>query len=226
MTAKPRAPEGPASIVDSLQSEVSAEASPLLAFLIAHAAKIAALIVLFIVGIGVYWFYASHSEGRQAEEYLEFGKIQVISDPKLRLEKLEAFVTSAPESVKRSAWFAMLDAAHPLEDMEKVYSSWSAIREFDTSMLVTASLGMANSLSARKQYREALEVLDSLTGKLKPLDIANVNIHIVLLAELLGDYKRAIEACDVIIREPSVEPIEVKLWVQKKAELEQKLPAE
>jgi hypothetical protein len=44
----------------------------------------------------------------------------------------------------------------------------------------------------------------------------------LLLAETLGDYPRAVAACDVLSAASAANPVEAKIWGQKKAELEQK----
>lgn len=220
MTAKPA--QQPDTLVTSLQSEVAAEASPLLTFLVAHAAKIVLGIVLFIAAIGGYWFFSAQSESKRLEEVKELGQILIVSDPKLRLEKLEAFVTSAPASVQGAAWFEILNTAASLQDNAKIYAAWERISQLDASLRVPAGLGMANALAAQGKQREALDVLTGLSVGAQSPDVMNVQPQIILLAELVGDYKQAVAACDVLMTVPGANPEETKIWGQKKAELEQK----
>lgn len=209
----------PAGLVDSLQSEVAAEASPLMSFLLAHSAKIALCLVLFIVAIGGYWFYSWKSEGARREEAAELGKILVISDPSIRMERLQNFIGSAPDSVKRSAWFSMLETASLLEDNQKLYDAWKAISEMDRNIKVPATLGMANALTAQDKYAEALTLLDSISSDLRQVEATEVNIRIALLAELQSDYTRALKACDAVTSDPLLDPAEARLWGQKKDDL-------
>lgn len=218
MTAKPV--QQPDSLVSSLQSEVALEASPLLAFLVTHAAKIAVGIVLFILAIGGYWFYSSHMENRRVEESKALGQLMIISDPRMRLEKLEAFLPDAPASVQGAAWFAVLDASIALQDNDKIYAAWERISKLDPNMAVPAALGMSSALAAEGKNKEALTVLEGLALTPQSLDFFNVQTHIALLSELLGDYKRAAAASDALSSAPGIDPNEGKFWAQKKAELE------
>lgn len=206
-------------LVDSLQSEVADEASTLLSFLVAHAGKIAAAIVIFIAAIGGYWFYESHSAGNRAAEAAELGKILVISDPGMRMERLEAFVKDAPESVRRSAWFSILETASVLEDNDKLYQAWKAIGDMDAAIKLPAALGMANALTAQEKYKEALELLEGFATSAPDSGSAQLNIRIALLAEMQGDYARAARACEAVAADPMLDPAELKLWTQKKEEL-------
>lgn len=228
MSAKAvKQPSTPAQqgLVDSLQSEVADEASPLLSFLVAHAAKIAVAIVLFIAAIGGYWFYESRSESGRVAESAELGKILVISDPSMRMERLETFVKSAPESVRRAAWFAVLETASVLEDNDKLYQAWKAIGDTDAAIRLPAALGMANALTAQEKYKEALDLLSAAASTPPGSESAQLNIRIVLLAEMQGDYARAVRACEAVTADPLLDPTELKLWAQKKDELTARLTA-
>lgn len=234
MTAKPRqqstaaqssAPGQPGSLMGNIQAEVAAEASPMLLFLTKNAKSIAVFIILFIAGIVGYWFYAAEAEKSRQEEILSLGKILLLSDQKTRLEQLEGFVASAPDSVKREAWFSIMEAATQLKDYPKVYAAWEKIKDFDPDIRVTATIGMADALSAQEKYKEALALLDGISGKLKSPDIAPVNSRIVLLAENLEDYARAMTACDALLGLPGSQ-MDVAMWSQKKTVLEQKAAKE
>lgn len=206
-------------IVGSLQSEVAAEASPLLTFLVAHAAKIAAAIVLFILAIGGYWFYESQSHSNRIAESAELGKILVVSDPAARMERLEAFVKTAPDSLKSSVWFAILETASVLEDNDKLYQAWKAVSAMDSAIKLPAALGMANALTAQEKYQEALALLDGVSATAPGSESAQINIRIALLAEMQGDYARAMRACEAVTTDPLLDPNELKLWTQKKEDL-------
>ena len=223
MTAK-QAIQPEAGLVGSIQSEVATEASPLMAFLLTHARKIALALVVFIVAIAGYWVYEWQQGKTRVEDAKALGQIMVISDPAMRLEKLEGFIANAPASVRRAAWFGVMEASLALGDNEKLYNAWREIRGIDSSLKVTATLGMANAKAAQANYAEALTLLDGIAPGLSGADLINVNTRIVLLSELTGDYSRAIRACDAIIGAPEIGE-EVKFWVQKKAALQQASPA-
>ncbi len=228
MTAKPvQQPASQTGLVDSLQAEVAVEASPLMLFLIAHARKIALALLLFILAIGAYWLYDSQAEKIAREEAQTLGALLIITDPVTRLERLEAFVPSAPASVKREAWFALARAAGQNNAHAKAYAAWENIRSFDPSLKGTASLGMANALAMQEKHAEALALLSGVVADLKGAEAVNANIRISLLAEAVGDYARAIAACDAILASPegSSDPRTVNQFGQKKAELEDRLAA-
>lgn len=229
MTAKKR-PDSPAqpfstaqpdSLLGSLQAEVSAEASPFLLFLTRHARSLVIVIALCIAGIVGYWIYASQAEKGRYEDTLSYGKILLIADPKTRLEQLESFAGTAPGSVKKAVWFSIMETAGELKDYDTVYRAWKAISDFDPGIHVIAVVGMSDALSVQKKDKEALELLESVSGKLKSHEILLVNARIVLLAENLGDYDKAMAACDTLISKSS-DPKDMSMWMQKRAVLEQK----
>lgn len=206
-------------LVGSLQHEVASEASPLLGFLVSHAATIAVGIIVFIAAIGGYWFYQSQSDGKRTVETAELGKIMIISDPTMRMERLEAFLENAPESTRRSVWFAIIDTASALEDNERLYRAWKAVSEMDATIRLPAMLGMANALTAQEKYKEALDLLVEAAASPPGSESAQINIRIATLAEMQGDYARAIQACDAVIGDPLLDPVEVTLWSQKRTAL-------
>ena len=229
MTAKMR-PDTPAqpfstaqadSLLGSLQAEVSAEASPFLIFLTRHARSIALVIALCIAAIVGYWVYASQAEKGRYEDTLSYGKILLIADPRTRLEQLEAFADKAPGTVRKAVWFSIMDAAGEVQDYDRVYRAWKAISDFDPGIHAIAVVGMADALSLQKKDKEALDLLESASGKLKNHEIPLINARIVLLAENLGDYDKAMAACDTLISKSS-DPKDMSMWMQKRAVLEQK----
>ncbi|MDR0827940.1 MAG: hypothetical protein LBN33_08730 [Desulfovibrio sp.] len=229
MTAKPARPanlaakpESPDSLVDSLQSEVASEASPLLRFLLARARLIAtAAVILIACGAG-YRFHAARTESRIAEETESLGRILVISSPVMRLEKLEAFLADAPASVKSGAWLAIMEAANLTGDNEKIYKAWEWISKAEPSLKVPAAMGMSGALAAQEKYREAIDALEAVAGGLKGGEAGNVYSRMVILAELLGDYKRAVAACDSLAGAGG-DTADAMFWTQKKLDLEEKI---
>lgn len=218
MAAKP---EQTPSVLTTLQSEVSSEASPMLQFLVRHAVTIVIIFLLFIAAIAGYWIYSWQSGKQSASDARALGAVLVISHPAQRLGKLEEYLASAPESMKGAAWFAAMESARQLNDYPKLYEAWQAISALDPSLKVTAGLGMASALSGQGKAKEALALLDGLSANLSQADSMLVNSQIVSLAEALGDYTRALAACDALTKLPDT-IADVNFWTQKKAELELK----
>jgi tetratricopeptide (TPR) repeat protein len=234
MTAKPaqqpvqpNQPTHPAGLVDSLQADVAAEASPLMLFLIEHARKIAIILALFVLAIIGYWFYAAHAEKAAAADSQRLGAILIISDPAMRLERLEALVPNAPATIRNEAWFALANAATQMQNYPKAYAAFERIRGFDPALKGTAALGMANALAQQEKYAEALGLLNAALPELKGPEAINANIRIILLAEVTKDYARAIAACDAILATPEAagDISAMNRFGQKRAELQEKLSA-
>jgi len=226
MAAKPaQQPTHPAGLVDSLQAEVADEASPLMLFLIEHARKIAIALALCILTIIGYWFYSSHANKVALVDAQRLGAILIISDPAMRLERLEAFVPSAPASLKHEAWLALANAAVQMQDYPKAYAVFERIRGFDPALKATATLGMANALAQQEKNAEALSLLNAALPDLKGPEAINANIRIILLAEVIGEYARAIAACDAILATPEAagDISAMNRFGQKRAELQAKL---
>lgn len=216
-------PEHNPSVLSTLQSEVSSEASPMLQFLVRHARSIVFGILLFIVAIVGYWVYSWQAGKQHTANTRDLGVILIISDAEQRLSKLEAYIPSAPESLKGAAWFAVLESARQLKNYPKIQAAWQAIGELDPSLKVTASVGKASALAAQNKYKEALDALSGLSNLSQP-DSFIVNPRIIAYAEVAGDYDRAIAACDAQLKlaDSTLDP---NVWLQKKAELEKKKAA-
>ena len=211
------------SLMGSLQGEVAAEASPMLQFLIDHARLIAIGVVLFIVAILGYWVYASNQQSAKAEQQLEFGRLVTGKTGAARIAALEEYMKTAPASLHSAAWFAIAETAQQEKDYAKAYTAWEQIAKVDPSIRITATLAMAQALVEQGKDAEALKLLDSISSGLGVNDLVNVNSRIAILAENLGQYDRAIAACEVITSNPSVG--DTSFWVQKIAVLQKKAAA-
>lgn len=217
-------PEQTSSVLSTLQAEVSAEASPMLQFLARHARSIVIVFLLFIAAIIGYWVYSWQSGKQTSADIRELGSLLIITDPTTRLSKLDDYLRSAPEKMRPSAWFAALEAAREAGNQEKVRSAWQAIATLDAKLGNMAALGTASSLASQDKYQEAAAVLAKAVAGAKGAEAALLNMQLVLYAEVAGDYKRALEACDALVRLQD-ESVESRFWEQKKAALEQKTAA-
>ena len=217
-------PENNPSLLGTIQGEVSAEASPFLQFLIDKARLIAAAVVLFIVAIVGYGFYSSSQKSAKAEQELEFGRLVTGKTGAGRIAALEEYIKTAPAELRGAAWFAIAEAAQQEKDWAKSYAAWEQVAKLDDSIRVTATLAMAQALVEQNKENEALDLLDSISGKLGPYDMINVHGRIAVLAENMGKYDRAIAACEAIIANP--EAGDNSFWTQKIAVLRQKAAQE
>ena len=214
-------PEQAPSLLTTLQAEVASEASPVLRFLVRHARVIVIGLLLFIIAIAGYWVHSWQADKQKAADARELGAILIISDARQRVNKLEAYLASAPQSLKATVCFAMMESARQLQDYPKVYSAWYAIGALNPSLKVTAGMGMASALAAQNQFKEALTVLDGVSVGANQAEAMIVNTQIALYAEVAGEYDRALAACDTLLTLDRAMP-DARIWTQKKAELEQK----
>jgi tetratricopeptide (TPR) repeat protein len=209
------------SLMGSIQGEVAAEASPMLQFLIAHARLIVLGVVLFLLAIGGYWLYDARQTRIRDELRLEFGRLLTSRHGQDRLAALEEYLKTAPASLHAAAWFAMAETAREVRDPAREYAAWERIAGLDSAMRVTASLAMAETLAAQEKRQEALDLLESLIPGLPDRDLAAVNERIVFLAEALGNFDRAIVACEAVIAGQSPAG-NGGFWTRKIALLQQK----
>lgn len=212
----------PNFLMDSLQSEVPTEASPLLNFLINNARGIAIFLALFLVAIIGYWVYSSQAEKQAQLDQRALGEILIIKDTAKRLERLEAYAPSAPASVAHQTWFAIMAAAGELNKPEKSFEAWKKISEYGGNIKGTAYMGMATALADQGKLKEAIDLLSAQVGNFTGAQAMTMNLRIASLAEASGDFQRAITACDALINEPELAG-EAHLWRQKRAGLENSL---
>lgn len=189
------------TLLDSIQSEVSREASPMLEFLVKHAKKIflaliALIAVILIAGV---WSYVSGGKQRDAEEAL--GKILIMPETSAKLEALEGFAGTAASEYKKAALMALAQSASAQGKHEKAAEAWAQVAQgADPATRLVAGVAQASALSAQKKNAEALALLESLLASAPAESLPILHSHIVSVAEQLGDWDKAIAACDAIIR--------------------------
>lgn len=206
-----------ATLLDSIQSEVSREASPMLDFLVKHAKTIFLILILFIVAImalGV-WNYMSGNKQKEAEEAL--GKILVMPENSEKIAALEAYNGSATPEFKNAALLALAKSAALQGQPDKAAAAWTELgKSQSASIRMVAELARANMLSAEGKNAEALTILEALLAS-SPADVQPViSTYIVSVAEALGNWDKAIAACDNIIRGVT-SPEAKSMWEQRLA---------
>lgn len=219
MSKRPAQPEHPAGLLDSLQSEVAGEASPLLEFLLHHAGLIIAGVVLFIIVIAGFGAYNHFSGKAEKEAQNELGSIVVIPDHQKRLVALEAYMPKATAGTRATALFTLAETALAVENYDKAVEAWTAVAKLDKALRIPAGYGLARALTAQGKNKEAMAVYEDLLNGITKHDILPVNTEIAWLAESTGDYKRALAAVESILSSPVVSAQDLKIWTIKAAEL-------
>lgn len=189
------------TIIDSIQSEVSREASPLLELLIRHSKLIFLVLIALIAAIVAAGImeYRSSSSQRDAEEAL--GKIIIMPEDPSKLAALQEYADKADAKMKNAALFALMYSAGQQGDREKAVATWDAIaKNNEGAIKIIATIAEANNLAASGKQAEAIAVLESLQAQAGPAAVSTINAMIADLAESAGDWDKAIAACESIIR--------------------------
>ncbi len=220
MAAKPK--QEP-SFLGDIEKEVSAEASPLLQFLVRHARLIVLVIVFLAVIIAGYGIYKWRAGASMKEARNELGMISITRDPALRYQKLDAFLGAAPAQLRTPILLDQAKAALEMGDRAKAEQAWAALQaENKPETAVLAGRGRAQLLLEDGKKAEALAVLEGLLPQAGEQGRIVLNTQIVLVAESMGDYQRALKACDDVLSIPQMGGSPV-LWQQKAADLRRKI---
>lgn len=205
------------TLLDSIQSEVSQEASPMLEFLVNHASKIFAALIAFIILLLVFggWNYFSGSKKRDNEEAL--GKILVMPENAAKITALEEFIAGNSGQIKTAATLALAQSSGSQQLPEKSATSWAELaKEVDAPTRLIAIIAQANSLSSQGKHPEALAALEAALSS-APLEAKpTINSLIAGEAESLGEWDKAIAACDALVAAMDV-PEAKRVWEQRRA---------
>ncbi|MDR1124584.1 MAG: tetratricopeptide repeat protein [Deltaproteobacteria bacterium] len=204
-----------ASLIDSIQSEVSKEASPFLDFLILNSKKlIAAAVVLAVAAIG----YGSWSV-YQAEQFGDareaLGMILAQPDSDERFDSLKKFSAAAHAGVKPAALLALAQGAEDRGDYTLAAASWAEVAALTGDpMRATARMAEANAMEKQGKKEEALELLNGLTRDMPQEFTPALQSDISELAEELGKLDVAIAACESMLA--AAEPNTDKTYWQQR----------
>jgi predicted negative regulator of RcsB-dependent stress response len=199
-----RSPAGtgePAGILRDLQSEVSAEAAPLLRFIAGHATLIMGLLALFaliVAGAGAWQWYAAK---RDEEARLTFSRLLMRQTGAARAEALARFAEDAPDSVRLAAFMelglAFLDAG----DAEKAAAAYSRVasQNQDRALGTIAALAQAESLNRAGKADDALAVLEGLENRVSENIRPRVRNMLALAALRAGKPERAVKAYEDLL---------------------------
>ncbi len=212
-------PEHHNSVLDSIQTEVTKETSPLLEFLINNVKSIFAGICLLLIAFGAYSYYASQQEEKKLEQQAAFSNLLATSTAENRIAKLEEYLTTAPQENKLNAYLAIAKTAQDQKNYAKSYEAWQQIAALQPDLAPEATVAMAQALVNQNKAPEALALLEGLLAKAPQQYAMHINGQIVTVAESIKNYKRAVEACTIVVNN-TTEPQSLMYWKQKLAVLE------
>lgn len=200
-------PAGPGGVLGELQSEVSAEATPLLTFMLAHIRTLVAIILLGVTTVVAFGIWHWHSARVERAAQLEFGRILAGQEGKDRLAALENFLASAPSSMKTGVQLEIAASALQMNDAARAAAAYGAVHAGDPrgALGMMAAINQADLLRQAGQPAEALAVLDSL------MKTASATLHKTMsqairesqaaIAEQTGQLDRALELYEAIVDE-------------------------
>ena len=202
-------------LLDSIQSEVSKEASPLLDFLTRNTGAIIGGFLLFIAIIGGYWFYTNQSQKSLMAEQRALGNILVMADHQARIKALEAYLPKAPAALQTQVHIALAESAMNLEDFDLAFTYWGKLKGVTTEMTNLSAGGMAQARKAQGKFAESIALYESILPGAKAQQLVNINREIVIIAEIAGNYQRAVVAAEALASNMDSSETDRMIWGQK-----------
>ncbi|MDL2307818.1 hypothetical protein LJC48_07370, partial [Desulfovibrio sp. OttesenSCG-928-C06] len=146
-----------------------------------------------------------YSEGQLADAREEFGRLAISPESEAKLAALEKFAASAPSELKTGAYLALASSATQAGRHDLAASAWGQVASTSGApMHFTAKLGEAAALKDQGKGEQAMLLLDSMLNS-APADMSPVlNTAILDIAEELGQWDRAMQACNSILNNDAI----------------------
>lgn len=192
-------PESPA-LLNELQSEVSAEAAPLLQFILKNAGLIVAVLVLLLIALagtaGHSWYTARASQKAQSE----LARVMVGTQGPERLAALEKFLETAPSSIQTATLLALADAAMTQKNYDAAAKAYARIvsADPDGAMGMLAALNQGQALMQAGQGAQALNILEKLENTIPEAQRHIVRVAVAEAAVQAGNIAKAKAAFEAL----------------------------
>jgi len=181
-------------VMGELQSEVSAEAAPLLQFIVRHVSVIVGVVLLLIAGILATGIYQWNSARNLREAQTALGKILTGAAGADRAAALEALVKDAPESMRTGLWLEVAAAAQEAGDYAKAAAAFARVGQLDkTTLGLVSVMNQADMLLRIGDAAQSLSVLEPLLAGAPETMRFVVREAVAMAAEAAGDSGKAIE---------------------------------
>ena len=149
-----------------MQAEVSPEAAPLWNFVLTHARKIAAgvVVVVLVILCVAGWQWYREEQVKDARQTL--GRVISIQDPARRVAALETFLKDAPSAVRAAADLELAASAVQTGDWDKAASAYARVAEADgdTPLAFAARLNYAQVLMHKGDFAAARDEFKKLAA--------------------------------------------------------------
>ena len=179
-----------------MQAEASPEAAPLWNFVLTHARKIAAgvvVVVLIILAVAGWQWYR---EEQIKDARLALGRIISIQDPAKRTDALEAFLKDAPSAVATAANLELAASAIDSGDWDTAAASYASVADMegDSPLGFTARLNHAQVLMHKGDYAAARDEFKALAADAPAEVVPVIHQQVAEAAVAAGDKAGAIAA--------------------------------
>ncbi len=183
-----------AEIEKELKAETAAEAAPLLEFVLKHIRTIIAIIVCLVIIITIWGFWQWKNEQSLNEAHAQLAKISSLEDTTEKLQQLQAFRASAPQSLQLSISLKEAQAAIEVNNLPLAEEILSALTKEEklSALGVALYFSLANTYSRDNKQDKVLEVYEEM------LVDAPENLRPVILeeaafaAENIGNKEKAL----------------------------------
>ena len=184
-----------------MQAEVSPEAAPLWNFVLTHARKIAAGVVVLVVIILSVAGWQWYREEQIADARLALGRIISIQDPARRTAALEGFLKDAPSAVATSAYLELAASAIESKDWDKAAASYASVaeNEGDSPLGYTARLNHAQVLMHKGDFAAARDEFKALVSDTPAEVVPVIHQQVAEAAVAAGDKAGAIAAYEAAV---------------------------
>ncbi|MDR2504425.1 MAG: hypothetical protein LBD82_08630 [Deltaproteobacteria bacterium] len=205
------------SLLDSLQAEVSREASPLLVFLIDHAKFIFAALVVFILVIAAAGVLTYTSAGHKKTQEEALGRILIMPEDGARLTALEEFASKADKEARTAALLALMHSAVKQNLPEKALDAWRKTAQTGNPALsFIARLAEARLMAEQGDPAGGAIILEAMLREAAPEEQAALCAALADMAEQAGDWSKAAAACEEMLRLPGTAQ-DKTMWEQRLA---------
>jgi predicted negative regulator of RcsB-dependent stress response len=187
----------PTGMLGEIQSEVSAEASPFLKFIITNfriIIAVVAILLIAIIGAGIYQWHAAST--RRAVE-MELGAILSSPAPITeRISRLEAFIAKKPDNFRQGAWMELAILANDNKDYAKAAYAFGQAASIDPQkpLGVICAINQSDMLLRAGKADEALAVLQNMEKTTPKGMQAIIQESLAVAAELAGNKDAAVKA--------------------------------
>ncbi len=204
-----RAPQEPqnapvnAQLLNEIQSEVSSEAAPLLDFLMRHGISIMAGLALFVAVLLGYGAYTWYDTSKTEEAQLELSRIVLANVGEKRIEALETFSKTAPESINMSTLLALAETAASMQNYSLAATYFGKIVNADPDGPIgtMAALNQGQALILAKKYGDAAPVLEGLLSRVVDNQRNVVRNALAEALLLMGDTAKAKQLFEAMANE-------------------------